>query len=208
MQAILDGGFMEDDEESFVPSKNYDFRFSRESLCDIKRVFDIYDDDFDGIVGIKYLGTMLRAIGLIMTDADIVNIEKDADPEKRGEVELGYFFVIAARRFRDQDSIELAAKKAFSKMSKSTLISGEDDIQISAIKTMLMQRGGETLSESDLDAYMKIVEMLSYNTEKSKVSIKKLVRYMFDNKSIEEMILEQESPRSETQDRQLDTQFS
>jgi hypothetical protein len=87
-------------------------------------VFDIYDDDFDGVVGIKYLGTMLRAIGLIMTDADIVNIEKDADPEKRGEVELGYFFVIAARRFRDQDSIELAAKKAFSKMSKSTLISG------------------------------------------------------------------------------------
>mmetsp|Transcript_35021 Transcript_35021/g.33291 ORF Transcript_35021/g.33291 Transcript_35021/m.33291 type:complete len:92 (+) Transcript_35021:625-900(+) len=88
------------------------------------------------------------------------------------------------------------------------LSQGEDDIQISAIKTMLMQRGGETLSESDLDAYMKIVEMLSYNTEKSKVSIKKLVRYMFDNKSIEEMILEQESPRSETQDRQLDTQFS
>jgi hypothetical protein len=88
------------------------------------------------------------------------------------------------------------------------LSQGEDDIQISAIKTMLMQRGGETLSESDLDAYMKIVEMLSYNTEKSKVSIKKLVRYMFDNKSIEEMILEQESPRSETQDRQLDSQFS
>jgi hypothetical protein len=45
MQAILDRGFMEDDEEiakeslggNFIPSKKYDFRFSRESLCDIKR---------------------------------------------------------------------------------------------------------------------------------------------------------------------------
>jgi hypothetical protein len=68
---------------------------------------------------------------------------------------------------------------------------------------MLMQRGGETLSESDLDAFMKIVETISYNTEKSKVSIKRLVRYMFDNKSIEEINLEQESARSETKDRQL-----
>jgi hypothetical protein len=67
---------------------------------------------------------MLRAIGLIMTDADIVNLEKDVDPENRGEFELGSFFVTAARRFRDQDSVESAAKKAFSKMSKSTLISG------------------------------------------------------------------------------------
>jgi hypothetical protein len=46
MQAILDRGLInEDDEEmvvedledDFITSKNYDFRFSRESLCDMKR---------------------------------------------------------------------------------------------------------------------------------------------------------------------------
>lgn len=93
-------------------------------FLNLNSVFDTYDDDFDGIVGIQHFRTMLRAIGLIMTDGDIVNLEKDVDPENRGEFELGSFFVTAARRFRDQDSVESAAKKAFSKMSKSNLISG------------------------------------------------------------------------------------
>jgi hypothetical protein len=67
---------------------------------------------------------------------------------------------------------------------------------------MLIQRGGETLSESDLDTFMKIVEMMSNNADKTKVSTKKLLRYMFENKSIQEIILEQQSATSETKDRQ------
>lgn len=67
---------------------------------------------------------MLRSIGLIITESDIVKIEKEADPEKRGEFELGSFFVIAARRFRDHETVEGAARKSFSKMNRTNLISG------------------------------------------------------------------------------------
>lgn len=67
---------------------------------------------------------------------------------------------------------------------------------------MLIQRGGETLSESDLDTFMKIVEMMSNDGEKSKVSTKRLIRYMFEDKSMEEIILEQQSARSDIKDPQ------
>ena len=44
-------------------------------------VFDAYDDNRDGIIDIQYLGVVMRASGLILTDKDIVNITRDADPE-------------------------------------------------------------------------------------------------------------------------------
>jgi hypothetical protein len=141
-------------ESDFTPSKNYDFRFSREKLFEIKRgrisiferlyvdidkrilkltfpfiilnlVFDAYDDGFDGVVSISHLEIMLRAVGLILTGRDIAKMKKEIDVVNRGAFELGAFFVIAARKFRDERTVDAEAKKAFLKISKNTLISGK-----------------------------------------------------------------------------------
>jgi Ca2+-binding EF-hand superfamily protein len=95
------------------------------SFIILNLVFDAYDDDFDGVVSISHLETMLRAIGLILTRTDIAEMKKEIDVENRGAFELGAFFVIAARKFRDEHTVDAQARKAFLKISKSTLISGK-----------------------------------------------------------------------------------
>lgn len=62
------------------------------------------------------------------------------------------------------------------------ILIGDDDIQISAVKTTLLQRGGEILSEIELEIFLKKIDALKKG---EKISTKKLTRYMFDNESIE-----------------------
>lgn len=72
---------------------------------------------------------MLRAIGLILTESDMAQIKEDIHLNRanvhEGAFELGPFFVIAARKFRDQHTVEIQAKKAFLKISKRNQISGK-----------------------------------------------------------------------------------
>lgn len=121
-----------------------------------------------------------------MTEKDIVDISKDADPEDRGEIDLGKFFVITARHYRDLKAIEASAKKAFQKISKSNMVSGQDDIPIAALRSMLISRGGEPFIEPEVEEFMKDVQAIS-DKKKSTVSVKALVQYIFGEVSIEEI---------------------
>lgn len=149
-------------------------------------VFDAFDDNCDGIIDIQHLGIVLRASGLIITEKDIVDISKEADPEDRGEVDLGKFFVVAARHFRDWKPVESCARKAFGKISKSNMVSGHDDIPLAALRNMLLSRGGEQFVESEVEDFMKDVQAIS-DRKRSTVSVKALVQYTFGDVPISEL---------------------
>ena len=161
----------------------------------ILAVFDAYDDNCDGIIDIQYLGVVLRASNLILTEKDIVDIIKKADPEETGEIGLGKFFVIAARRFRDLAPIEKMARKAFTKISKSNMVSGKDDIPLAALRNVLIARGGEQFIESEVEDFMKYVHVIS-DRKRSTVSVLNLVAYVFEDESIEVLATEAEKNMS------------
>lgn len=157
------------------------------SDCYHQPVFDAYDDNCDGIIDIQYLGVVLRASGLILTEKDITDISKEADPEDRGEIDLGKFFVVAARRFRDWKPIEQSARKAYLKISKSNMVSGQDDIPLAALRSMLISRGGEQFVEAEVEDFMKDVQAIS-DKKKSTVSVTALVQYTFGDTAFEELV--------------------
>lgn len=128
----------------------------------------------------------MRASGLILTDKDIVTITRDADPEDLGTIDLGKFLVIVARRFRDWKPIEAAARKAFTKISKSNMVSGADDIPLHALRSVLMGRGGEQFLELELEEFMKDVNVIS-DKKKGTVNVKALAQYTFGDVSFEEL---------------------
>lgn len=163
-------------------------------------VFDAFDDNCDGIIDVQYLGIVLRASGLILTEKDIMDITKEADPEDRGEIDLGKFFVIAARRFRDWKPTEQSARKAFYKISKSNMVSGHDDIPLAALRSMLISKGGEQFVESEVEDFMKDVHAIS-DKKKSTVSVTALVQYTFGDVAFEELV---ENAPSTTRRKSLD----
>ena len=88
-------------------------------------VFDSVDDDCDGVIEIKHLGYCMRAIGLMPSEKEVEEYTKSADPERAGTIEMGQFFVLIARLFRDVGEIESSAKHAFKALSQSYFIEKE-----------------------------------------------------------------------------------
>jgi Ca2+-binding EF-hand superfamily protein len=142
-------------------SKNFDFRLSQEKLLEIKRVFDAYDDDFDGVIDIQYLGMCMRAAGLILTEKDVIKLTSEYDPEEKGVISLANFFVLMARQMRTVEVLEMNVLHASKKMSKQTIIAGTNEINITALRNMLVGKGGEQLNETELDDFMRDITQLS-----------------------------------------------
>lgn len=64
---------------------------------------------------------------------------------------------------------------------------------------MLTGRGGETLSENEVNLFMKKIEVMPHQR---KVSTKRLLEYVFDDRSMQETILENQDEKSESTDQQ------
>ena len=103
----------------------------------------------------------MRAGGLILTEKDIVSLTSEYDPEEKGVISLPNFFVLMARKMRDLTIMEDSVKKAFKKSSKSTLITGSDDYNITALRNILIGKGGDVFNETELDDFIRDATALS-----------------------------------------------
>jgi Ca2+-binding EF-hand superfamily protein len=84
---------------------NYRFRLQPEDVQNIKRVFDLYDEQFDGFIQVKDLGKAMRGLGLIPSNAEITKLALEMDTEPpTGKIDFTKFLVYMARAFRDASS--------------------------------------------------------------------------------------------------------
>ena len=87
------------DEPAIQTSKYYDFKFSEDQLLEMKRCFDLYDSDFDGILDIGEVGNVVRSfrfydpsnpqveiMPVLLTEKDLLTLKKDMDPSQSGKV--------------------------------------------------------------------------------------------------------------------------
>lgn len=145
-------------------------------------VFDAYDDDFDGVIDIENLGVVLRAGGLILTEADIKKICDEVDPEEKGTLALSDYFIIMARKYRDLPVVEQAAQTAFTKISKAAMIFKEkEDIPVTSIRNILIGKGGDMFSEKEVEDVMRYVNQLA-DTKAGTISMKVLQDWIFGRK--------------------------
>jgi len=148
------------DEKKFRPSKNYLFRLSKPELENIKRIFDYFDDGCDGSISIADFPTALRAVGLLINNAEMEDVIYEADPNSTGSVTITTFFIIVARKFRDSGEIVKTTESAFNKIyvAPATDTSNEKKIPLTSVfRGAVIARGGEPLTEAQIDEFIRQV---------------------------------------------------
>ena len=80
-------------------------------------MFDVFDEDCDGLLEQKHFATALRATGLIISEKEVSEILSKVDPDKSGFIEMGDFYIQVARKFRDKGEIEKSIKDALHNLS-------------------------------------------------------------------------------------------
>lgn len=98
---------------AFQPSHDFSYRIPKELLMKMKQSFDVFDENCEGEIETKYVGTLLRAFGLLPTEKEMEGILDLIQSFTKGDkVDLGTFFIVMARLLRDSGDVENAAKMA------------------------------------------------------------------------------------------------
>lgn len=120
-----------------------------QQLEELKEAFAIYDLDGDGTITTRELGSVMRALGLNPTEAEILNFIKEVDLDNSGSINFDEFAVLMVDKIKDIDSEEdvIAAFKVFDMENKGYITQHE----LRHVMTNL----GEKLSDQEISDMMR-----------------------------------------------------
>ena len=118
-------------------------------MAEFKEAFSLFDEDGDGNITVKELGTVMRSLGQNPTEADIAEMMRTVDTDGNGTVSFDEFVVMMKRQMQACESPEEveAAFKIFDKNGDGTISAAE----LRHVMTSL----GERLTDEEADRMIK-----------------------------------------------------
>mmetsp|Transcript_38559 Transcript_38559/g.39246 ORF Transcript_38559/g.39246 Transcript_38559/m.39246 type:complete len:183 (+) Transcript_38559:123-671(+) len=172
---------MESNAQKSTTTIDYSYRLDQNKLQEIKNVFDLFDTKFDGTMSVNNLGTAMRGLGLIPSEADVERLAKmmDSHDPPTGKIDLSTFLVFMAREYRDLGSSK--GKKIDEAFYKSFSNHKGNKIPIVAFRSTLTN-SGERLTDEEVDEVIRKANHLKNNNE-IEVDLKNVIATV---KSVEE----------------------
>jgi len=129
---------------------------TEETISEIREIFTLFDKDCDSFVSVDELGTMLRAMGMNPTDAEVDKLKKDIDPGNTNKFDQNSFMTVVAKRAKDTETFDDLVEAL-------TVISGEGDkaigIRAERFKYYMANRG-EQIPGADIDEILKDLDIV------------------------------------------------
>lgn len=134
-------------------------KLTPQQLDELREAFAIYDLDGDGTITTRELGSVMRALGLNPTEAEILNFIKEADLDNSGSINFDEFAVLMFDKIKDIDSEEdiIAAFKVFDMENKGYITQHElRHVMTNLGEKLTDQEVADMMREADADGDGKI----------------------------------------------------
>ena len=122
---------------------------SEEKKIECKEVFDLSDVDKVGTISTTNLGDVMRALGANPSEAELLEMIQEVDPNKTKKIDFAQFLELFDKRMKDPDTEEdlLESFKIFDK-------EGNGIISVQELKH-LVSHFGEKLTEEEADELIR-----------------------------------------------------
>ena len=125
---------------------------TKEKICEIKEFFDNFDKDNDGVITLKELTSIMRALGLNPTELDIQEIIKKYDKSETGKIEFNDYFDLIQQRFREPESED--------ELIQALKLSNKEGGGIPVIEIEhILSNIGEKLNREEINDIIKVIEI-------------------------------------------------
>jgi len=168
--------------KAFKPSANYAFRMTKQQIFKMKQIFDAYDDDYDGIIGMEFLANAMRGSGLVISNQEIADTKKAlADEGVVDTIEMSRFFILMATKFRDAHDMDKVVVTSF-----KSIYNDPDDpltktIPIKVLRTKLAASGGEQLEDEEIDSLLHDIPHELLSTDGNKADYDGLIHWLLQD---------------------------
>jgi len=125
---------------------------NKETLCEIKEFFDNFDKDNDGIITLKELTSIMRALGLNPTELDIQEIIKKYGKSDNGKIEFNDYLDLIQQKFKEPESED--------QLIQALKLSNKEGGGIPVIEIEhILSNIGEKLSREEIAEIIKDIEI-------------------------------------------------
>mmetsp|Transcript_32624 Transcript_32624/g.89977 ORF Transcript_32624/g.89977 Transcript_32624/m.89977 type:complete len:150 (-) Transcript_32624:84-533(-) len=124
-----------------------------EQIAEFKETFSYFDQDRDGRLSVKELGTLLSSLGQTYSQADLLVLLNEVEADEQLRIEFPDFLSLMARKMKDSDTEEelIEAFKVFDRDGDGFISAGE---LCSAMKNL-----GECLTDAEVDEMIREADM-------------------------------------------------
>lgn len=143
-------------------------------IAEIREIFTLFDKNSDGYVNTSELGIMVRALNLNPTEAEVVEMMRDVDPNNTGSFDQNSLISLIARKGKGQETLEemIEALKVFGESS------GGDDrekvkLTVDQFKYAMMNMG-EKMLEHQIEEILTDSELVYEDT----IVIEEFAKYL------------------------------
>ncbi|XP_056165994.1 calmodulin-7-like [Syzygium oleosum] len=130
----------------FVPVNMAD-RFTDDQISEFRRAFGLFDEDGDGYITAKDLGTVMKAFGQVPTEAELQDILNQFNSDRDGAVDFQDFLKFVARRMEE-------LKEAF----RGSDLNRDGFISVDELRRVLTTLWGK-LTDEEADELIRAADM-------------------------------------------------
>ncbi|XP_050710471.1 troponin C, isotype gamma-like isoform X4 [Eriocheir sinensis] len=127
----------------------------KEQVEGLRKAFDAFDTDKKGSINVDTITTILRMMGVKVSESNLREIISEVDEDGSGELEFEEFCALAAKFLieEDEESLKAELKEAFRIYDKQ----GDGYITTKVLKEILRELDNK-LTEEDLDGIIDEVD--------------------------------------------------
>lgn len=140
---------------SDVDASNNYYQLSQEQISEYKEAFSLFDENGDGTISTKELGTVMRSLGQNPTEAELSDMIREAAIGENGTINFPQFLTLMAYRKSEEEIIQ--ACKVFDKDDNGYISAAELRHVMTNLREKLTDEEiDEMIREADIDGDSQI----------------------------------------------------
>ncbi|KAI8037191.1 uncharacterized protein LOC128255695 [Drosophila gunungcola] len=120
---------------------------------EVREAFNLYDTEKTGWVSVKQLGGVMRALGEMLTEAEIYQLANECSSDFGGQVQFKDFLYVMSKRLEEENSL-VSLKTAFKIFDRNEV----NHFTTAEIRT-IMTNLGEKMSDEDLNEMFQDIDL-------------------------------------------------
>ncbi|XP_071164319.1 uncharacterized protein [Mytilus edulis] len=122
------------------------YDLDEEKIAELKTVFSSFDQDNDGVITTKELGTVLLQLGMNPSEAELHDMIDAVDSDGSGSIDFPEFLCMMSRKFHELDNEDII-RETFKFFDKN----GDGVITARELR-MVMSNLGEKMTDDEISA--------------------------------------------------------